>query len=142
VTQRIVRGAWRAKRDPAYRLELGSLGAVVDWGYAPDYTDAMARIVAQDEPGDYVIASGEPHTVRDFVEVAFGAAGVDWRVHVVERAGIVSRDQPQLIGDATKLRERTGWRPTVAFAELVGILLRAAEAKDAAEPAAGAPRHR
>jgi len=127
VTQRIARGAWQAKRDPSFKLKLGSLSGVVDWGYAPDYVDAMIRIVSHAIPDDYVVATGESHTVRDFVEIAFGIVGVDWRAHVEESPSLVRASPATLIGDSTKLRERTGWAPTVGFEQLVGILVRAAE---------------
>ncbi|MGA7123880.1 MAG: GDP-mannose 4,6-dehydratase [Polyangiaceae bacterium] len=127
VTQRIARGAWQAKRDPSYKLRLGSLSGVVDWGYAPDYVDAMIRIVAQPAGDDYVIATGEPHTVRDFVEVAFRIVGVDWKAHVEETPSLVRATRATLIGDSSKLRERTGWKPTLKFEQLVEVLVRAAE---------------
>jgi GDPmannose 4,6-dehydratase len=127
VTQRIVRGAWQAKRDPAYTLKLGSLSAVVDWGYAPDYVDAMIRIVSQPEPDDYVIATGEPHTVQDFVEIAFGHLGLDWKARVEEDPTLVKASQGAAVGNASKLRERTGWKPTVSFQQMVEILVKAAE---------------
>jgi GDPmannose 4,6-dehydratase len=127
VTTRIVRGARAAKKDPSFRLQLGSLSAVVDWGYAPDYVDAMTRIVAQDTPDDYVIATGEPHTVRDFAELAFRAVGLDWADYVTETAGLVKGVQATLIGDASKLRTRTGWKPTVSFEQMVNLLALAEE---------------
>ena len=126
VSQRIARGAKAASRDPSFKLAIGSLAAVVDWGYAPDFVDAMKRIVAQPAADDYVVATGEPHTVRDFVEIAFRAVGIDWREHVVEDGGIVRSQPGRLVGDAAKLRARTGWRPSVTFEEMVRILVAAA----------------
>jgi GDPmannose 4,6-dehydratase len=127
VSQRIARGAWRAKRDPAFRLQLGSLSGVVDWGYAPDYVDAMIRIVSQPVPDDYVIATGKLHTVRDFVQIAFAVVGLDWRDRIDEAPSLVRATSAVLVGDSTKLRERTGWKPSVDFEQLVSILVRAAE---------------
>ena len=127
VTQRIVRSARQAKRDRALKVRLGALSAVVDWGYAPDYVDAMTRIVARATPGDYVVATGEPHTVRDFAEVAFARVGLDWRAHVEEDPSLVTATGATLVGDATKLRQSTGWRPTVDFEQLVWLLVDAAE---------------
>lgn len=126
VTTRIVRGALEARRNPSHKLVLGSLGAVVDWGYAPDYVDAMVRIVADDAPDDYVVASGVPHTVKDFVKVAFAHVGVDWRMHVEEDPRLVGTGagvEIPLVGNAAKLRARTGWRPAVGFEDLVKILM-------------------
>jgi GDPmannose 4,6-dehydratase len=126
VTTRIVRGALEARRNRSHKLVLGSLVAVVDWGYAPDYVDAMVRIVAEDVPDDYVVASGVPHTVKDFVEVAFAHVGLDWRMHVEEDPRLIGPPagvQIPLVGNAGKLRARTGWRPAVGFEELVKILI-------------------
>jgi len=126
-SQRIARGARRAARDPAFRLKLASLSAVVDWGYAPDFVDAMERIVAQPRPDDFVVATGEPHTVRDFVEAAFAFVGLDWRTHVEETQDIGAPSHGALVGDASKLRRQTGWAPTVSFDEMVQILVAAAD---------------
>jgi GDPmannose 4,6-dehydratase len=132
VTQRIVRGARRAKSDPTYKMKLGSLSAVVDWGYAPDYVDAMVRIVSQPEPDDYVVATGEPHTVGEFVRLAFDFLDLDWRAHVEEDAALVRTTPAILLGDASKLRGRTGWGPTVSFVEMVEILVHASGSPDPA----------
>lgn len=126
-SQRIARGARQAARDAEFRLKLGSLSAAVDWGYAPDFVDAMVRIVAQDRPDDYVVATGEPHTVRDFVEAAFGFVGLDWHAHVEESQAVAATSHGTLVGDASKLRTRTGWAPTVTFEQMVGILVAAAD---------------
>ena len=82
LSQKIVRGALRARRHPAFKLDLGDIEARVDWGYAPDYVDAMFRILQLAEASDFVVASGEVHTVREFAEIAFDAVGLDWRRHV------------------------------------------------------------
>lgn len=123
VTTRIVRGAREAavaKASGEVRaLHVGSLSAVVDWGWAPDYTEAMQRIVACDVPDDYVVATGEPHTVDDFARVAFSAVGLDSRDWIVEVDGLVKKAGATLVGDAAKLRARTGWRPTIGFDEMV-----------------------
>jgi GDPmannose 4,6-dehydratase len=126
VSTRIAHGARRAKGDPAFKLKVGSLSALVDWGYAPDYVDAMVRILFEDRPDDYVIATGEPHTVRDFVEIAFSHLGLDWRAHVEEDSTLVTSTGATLVGNSTKLRQRTGWRPTVDFEGLVKLLVDAA----------------
>jgi GDPmannose 4,6-dehydratase len=130
VSQRIAHGAVAAARAVArgepYTLELGSLSAVVDWGWAPDYTDAMARIVRLDTPGDFVIATGQPHTPADLCRVAFEAVGLDWTKHVVERPGRVTRQVPPLVGNAMRLRRTTGWSPAVSFEAMVQMLVAAA----------------
>ena len=120
ITQRLVRGARQAAGDAAATLRVGSLSAIVDWGWAPDYVDAMRRIVAATGPDDYVVATGEPHTVREFANLAYAAVGRDYRAHVVEDTSIVkSALKKPLVGNAAKLRAKTGWQPTVTFAEMV-----------------------
>lgn len=131
VSQRIARAAREARRATAagqhFLLELGSLSAVVDWGYAPDYTDAMLRIVSYDDADDYVVATGIPHTVEEFCAAAFRAVGLDHRVHVRERADRLTRQLPPLVGDASKLRRRTGWAPSISFEEMVVRLVRGSD---------------
>jgi len=111
-------------------LVLGDLDAQRDWGYACDYVDAMRRMLQQDEPGDYVIATGELHSVRELVEVAFAHVGLDWREHVrIDES--LKRGHSELhdnVGDASKARERLGWSPSVTFEELVKLLVDAAVA--------------
>ncbi len=94
VPQKIVRGAVAIKSGSQAKLVLGDLDAIVDWGYAPDYVDAMTRMLALDEPDDFVIATGEPHTVRQFVETAFEIVALDWNAHVEVAPGLISR-QPR-----------------------------------------------
>jgi GDPmannose 4,6-dehydratase len=109
-------------------LVLGDLDAQRDWGYARDYVEAMWLIVQQDESRDYVIATGELHSVRELVEVAFGHVGLDWREHVrVDES--LKRGQAELhrlVGDASVAREQLGWSPSVSFEELVALLVDAA----------------
>jgi GDPmannose 4,6-dehydratase len=111
-------------------LVLGDLDAQRDWGYARDYVEAMWRIVQQDDSRDYVIATGELHSVRELVEVAFGHVGLDWREHVrVDES--LKRGQAELhrlVGDASFAREQLGWSPSVSFEELVALLVDAARA--------------
>jgi GDPmannose 4,6-dehydratase len=109
-------------------LLLGDLDAQRDWGYAKDYVDAMWRIVQRDEPADYVIATGELHTVRELTEIAFAHVGLDWEAHV-RVDDTLKRGQAELhhlVGDAAKARETLGWQPTVGFEELVRLLVDAA----------------
>jgi GDPmannose 4,6-dehydratase len=112
-------------------LVLGDLKAQRDWGYARDYVEAMWSMVQQDEPDDYVIATGELHSVAELVETAFAHAGLDWREHVrVDEA--LMRGQAELhrlAGDATRARTRLGWAPTVSFDQLVALLVDAARAE-------------
>lgn len=123
LSQRVVNGAKRAARERGWKLPVGDLSAVVDWGWAPDFVDAMVRILAVEKADDYVVATGKPHTVQDFVAIAFECVGLDWRAHVVEDPGVVKARPPTLVGDATKLRSRTGWAPTLRFEEMVRTLV-------------------
>jgi len=109
-------------------VSLGDLDAQRDWGYAVDYVEAMWRMLQQDEPGDYVIATGELHTVEQLAEIAYAHVGLDWRehVHVDESLKRGQAELHQLIGDASKARERLGWQPSVSFEQLVQLLVDAA----------------
>jgi GDPmannose 4,6-dehydratase len=126
VTRKITRGlaAIVAGREP--KLYLGNLDAERDWGYAPEYVEAMWLMLQQPEPDDYVIATGEKHSVREFVESAFGMAGLNWRDHVeVDDRYLRPTEVDELRGDATKARTRLGWQPRTSFAELVRIMVTA-----------------
>jgi GDPmannose 4,6-dehydratase len=109
-------------------LVLGDLDAERDWGYAPDFVEAMWLMLQQADPDDYVIATGEAHSVRELVELAFEHAGLDWREHVRVDESLVRTRSYRLIGDASRARDRLGWKPTVTFAELVRLLVDAARA--------------
>jgi GDPmannose 4,6-dehydratase len=106
-------------------VQLGDLDARRDWGYAPDYVEAMWLMLQHDEPQDYIIASGESHSVRDLVECAFSRVGVDPEAHVVSdpalRRGVA--ELHDLVGDPTRARATLGWRPSVSFEGLVDILV-------------------
>jgi GDPmannose 4,6-dehydratase len=104
---------------------LGDLEARRDWGYAGDYVRAMWLMLQQDEPGDYVIATGETHSVEELVQVAFDRVGLDWReyVHVDQSLQRGAAELHDLVGDPSKARERLGWEPTVAFEQLVRLLV-------------------
>jgi GDPmannose 4,6-dehydratase len=127
VSQKIAMGAKRASREANFKLTLASLGSVVDWGYAPDYVRAMTLLTRLDTPSDYIVATGAPRTVGDFVEAAFSAVGLDWQKYVVAgRGDDSSAPKGALVGDAKRLRRDTGWAPSVTFEEMVAIMVRAA----------------
>jgi GDPmannose 4,6-dehydratase len=127
LSMRVVLGARAAaaavKEGKPYSLELGSLSATVDWGWAPDYTDAMQRICGLPKADDYVIATGVPHTVADFCREAFAAVGLDYTRHVTERPDRLKKSGAVLIGDASKLRRDTGWAPSLTFEQMVAKLV-------------------
>jgi GDPmannose 4,6-dehydratase len=111
-----------AGRDHA--IALGDLGAVRDWGYAPDAVEAMRRMLQQPEPRDYVIATGEPHTVRDVCEAAFGRVGLDWRRHVaIDDRLVRAADEVVRLGDPSRARAELNWAPSLTFPELIGHIV-------------------
>ena len=125
VTRKITATVASIAQGRTDRLVLGNLDARRDWGWAPDYVDAMVRAARADEPRDYVIATGVGHSVRDFVGAAFRRAGIDdWEGLVSTDPGLVRPADPtDLTGDATRARQELGWAPTVEFDELVGLMV-------------------
>jgi GDPmannose 4,6-dehydratase len=124
VTRKITRALARIEAGLQEKLFLGNLDARRDWGFTPDYTDAMWRILQADEPDDYVIATGEMHSVREFLDEAAAHIGIDWQ-QVVEfdERYLRPAEVDALQGDASKAREKLGWEPTVGFKELVQIMV-------------------
>ncbi len=124
VTRKITRAAGRIKMGLQDKLYLGNLEARRDWGFAGDYVEAMWLMLQQDEPDDYVIATGESHSVREFLELAFEMLGLDWRRHVeIDPRYFRPTEVDYLLGDASKAREKLGWRPRVSFEELVRMMV-------------------
>lgn len=124
VTRKITRAATRIREGLQRRLFLGNLDAVRDWGYARDYVEAMWLMLQQDEPDDYVIATGETHSVREFLDEAFRRVGLDWADYVVlDSRYLRPAEVDLLLGDATKARQRLGWTPRTSFSELVGLMI-------------------
>ncbi|MCW2738216.1 GDP-mannose 4,6-dehydratase [Nocardioides sp.] len=127
VTRKITSTVAAIAEGRADELVLGNLDARRDWGWAPDYVDAMVRAARADEPADYVIATGRAHSVREFVAAAFAAAGVtDWEPLVRQDAAFFRPADPtELVGDASRARELLGWAPTVTFEEIVARMVAA-----------------
>ena len=124
VTRKIARAAARISRGLENSLPLGNLDALRDWGYAGDYVRAMHLMLQQDEPDDYVVATGHTHSVREFCELAFGMLGLDWRQYVfVDPRLHRPAEVDLLLGDATKAREKLGWSPKVGFEQLVRMMV-------------------
>lgn len=124
VTRKITRAAARIKLGLQETLYLGNLDAKRDWGYAGDFVEAMWLMLQQDEPDDYVIATGEMHSVREFAEEAFSYLGLDWGEHVqIDPRYFRPTEVDDLQGDPTKARERLGWQPRVCFKELVKMMV-------------------
>lgn len=126
VTRKVTDGAARCKLGISKELRLGNIEARRDWGYAGDYVDAMWRMLQQDEPDDYVVATGETWSVRQLCELAFGAVDLDYRDFVKHDSKF---DRPAevdlLVGDPTKAQQKLGWEPTVRFHELVKMMVAA-----------------
>ncbi len=126
VTRKITHGVARIKRGLDRELHLGSLEARRDWGYARDYVEAMWLMLQQENPDDYVIATGETHSVAEFVAEAFGCVGLDWREHVrTDPAFVRPPESAQLVGDASKIRAALGWAPKTSFSALVRLMVQA-----------------
>jgi GDPmannose 4,6-dehydratase len=124
VTRKISNGVARIKLGLDTELRLGNRDAQRDWGFAGDYVQAMWKMLQQDEPDDYVIATGETHTVQEFVEIAFGHAGLDWQEYVkVDPAFIRPAEVDLLIGDPSKAKAKLGWEPSVDFRGLVEMMV-------------------
>ncbi|MBC9726982.1 GDP-mannose 4,6-dehydratase [Streptomyces sp. TRM68367] len=124
VTRKIARAAARIARGEQAVLHLGNLEARRDWGYAPEYVDAMWRMLQQDEPGDYVVATGTSYSVRDFLRLCFEHAGLDWERHIrFDERYLRPSEVPDLVGDASKAERELGWRATVHAPELARIMV-------------------
>ncbi|HEY0631828.1 MAG TPA: GDP-mannose 4,6-dehydratase [Thermoleophilaceae bacterium] len=124
VTRKITRALARIEAGLQDKLFLGNLDAKRDWGYTPDYTDAMWRILQAEGPDDYVIATGEMHSVREFLDEAAAHLGIDWQdVVEFDERYLRPAEVDALCGDASKAREKLGWEPTVTFKELVRVMV-------------------
>ena len=124
VTRKISDGVARIKLGLANELRLGNLDAKRDWGFAGDYVHAIWLMLQQDEPTDYVVATGQEHSVRDFAEMAFEHAGLDWERYVTTDAAYLRpAEVDHLVGDASKARDRLGWQPRLSFHELVELMV-------------------
>jgi GDPmannose 4,6-dehydratase len=128
VPSKIAHGAAAASLGLERELRLGDLEAERDWGYAGDYVEAMRLMLQRDEPGDFVVASGKLHSVRDLAERAFAHVGLDWRDHVRVDEALMRGEAElhRLVGDASRAHDVLGWRPRVGFDELVRLLVDAA----------------
>jgi GDPmannose 4,6-dehydratase len=141
VTRKISDGVARIKLGLAEELRLGNLDAQRDWGFAGDYVEAMWLMLQQDEPSDYVVATGMTHSVREFAEFAFAHVGLDWEQHVVtDQAFLRPAEVDQLVGDASKAQAELGWEPRTSFGDLVELMVDADLERIAPSTTAGAER--
>ncbi len=126
VTRKVTDGVARIKVGLAKELRLGNLEAKRDWGFAGDYVRAMWLMLQRDKPEDYVVATGETHSVRELVEEAFGCVGLDWRKHVVQDPALIRPAEVDLlVGDPSKAKRDLGWTPAVDFRGLVRMMVEA-----------------
>jgi GDPmannose 4,6-dehydratase len=124
VTRKVTDGVARIKLGLARELRLGNLDARRDWGFAGDYVDAMWRMLQQPLPKDYVVGTGQTHSVRDLVEAAFGHVGLDWQKHVVSDPRFMRPAEVDVLqADPAKARQELGWRPRVGFQELIAMMV-------------------
>jgi GDPmannose 4,6-dehydratase len=126
VTRKVSHGVARIKLGLDEELRLGNLDSQRDWGYAADYVKAMWMMLRRDEPGDFVVASGETHAVRDLCEIAFAHVGLSWQDHVVvDERFMRPAEVDLLVGDASRARKELGWEQEVDFPDLVGMMVEA-----------------
>ena len=124
VTRKISRGVANIKMGKQEKIFLGNLDAKRDWGYAPEYVEAMWKMLQQDEPDDYVLATNESHTVKEFLEESFSHVGLNWEDHVeIKEQLFRPAEVDELRGDPAKAKEKLGWEPKTTFKELVKILV-------------------
>jgi GDPmannose 4,6-dehydratase len=124
VTRKVTDAVARIKLGLRDKLRMGNLDAKRDWGYAPDYVRAMWQMLQPDTPEDFVVATGQTHSVRDLLEVAFRHAGLDWEKHVEVDASLIRPAEVEhLRGDAGKARRLLGWQPTVDFGEMIQMMV-------------------
>jgi GDPmannose 4,6-dehydratase len=135
VTRKVTRAVARivaGKQDTVY---LGTLDSRRDWGYAPEYVEAMWRMLQEDEPGDYVLATGESHSVRELCETGFGLVGLDWEEHVaLDSRYVRPKEVALLVGDPSLARDRLKWEAEVGFRDLVQIILEADLEEEGLDP--------
>jgi GDPmannose 4,6-dehydratase len=126
VTRKISLQVARIAHGLERELRLGNLDARRDWGYAPDYVRSMREMLQQPEPRDYVVATGETHSVREFCALAFSEVGLDWEDYVIRDPSLLRPAEVELlVGDASVARRELGWLPTVSFPELVRVMVAA-----------------
>jgi GDPmannose 4,6-dehydratase len=125
VTRKITRAATRIKLGLQEKLFLGNLDAKRDWGFAGDYVEAMWKMLQVDSPDDYVVATGETHSIREFLDLAFGSLEMDWKKYVeYDERYVRPAEVDLLLGDASRAKEKLGWTPKVSFPELVQMMIK------------------
>jgi GDPmannose 4,6-dehydratase len=124
LSAKIIRAAIRIAEGSTEKVEIGNLAGRVDWGYAKDYVLAFQKILATNKSDDFIVATGESHTVKEFIDIVFDYFGLDSSSHIVENKNLLTRKPPVKIGDATKLRSLTGWKPSLDYHDFVIQLIK------------------
>jgi GDPmannose 4,6-dehydratase len=130
LSKKIILAALAIRKGQQQVLTLGDLSAEADWGYAPDYVEAMVKILDLPQAGNYIVATGQMHTVREFVEIVFDQMGLDVAKHVVENPSLVRPRKARLAGSSKLLEQAIGWKPTLSFEEMVRTLVRQVESTE------------
>lgn len=125
VVPKVIDAALAAQKGTLQSLQLGNLQAEVDWGYASDFVDAMTKVIRLSIPEDYIVATGQTHTVAELLDEAFSRVGKDWKDFVKESSEILGRQRRPIRGNFHKLREATGWYPKTGFREMIGLIMEA-----------------
>ncbi|MCP4650709.1 MAG: NAD-dependent epimerase/dehydratase family protein [PVC group bacterium] len=119
ISKKIINSAVKIKNKSQEKIVIGNLKHEADWGYAPDYVRAMHAMLNIEKADDFIVATGKKHSVLDFIKIAFGYLDLDWQLYVEENNLIISKDNNCLVGNSQKLREVTGWQPSVDFKEMI-----------------------
>jgi GDPmannose 4,6-dehydratase len=120
---KLLLAAQRAAYEPSHQIEIGDPEAIGDWGYAPEYTLAMKKVLDLEKPDDFVVGTGHQARVADFAEAVFSAFGLNWKEHVTPRPNLLTKPRRNYNGDSTKLYQKTGYRPTLALPALANRLV-------------------
>jgi len=123
LSKKLLLAAQQAAHNSGHRIEIGDPEAICDWGYAPEYTEAMQKVLDLDEPDDFIVATGQGSRVAEFAEAVFSSFGLNWKDHVVSRSDLLTKPSRKLIGDPAKLLQKTGYRPSLALPELATRLV-------------------
>lgn len=124
LSMKIAKAAKNIKQGKQKELVVGDLSAEVDWGYAPDYVEAMWLSLQHNTPEEFIIATGIKHSVKDFVQLAFLQAGLNWKKYVTEKSEVLTRTRKPLVGDNSKIKKALGWEPKVSFEEMIKLLMK------------------
>lgn len=123
VTQKIIQAAVKIFKEGGGSLTLGDLDVYVDWGYAPDYVNAMTLILSLSEPNDFIVATGEAHSIREFAELSFKHVGLDYRDFVKSNSNVLTRSNSRRVGNPFFIKTKTGWRPSVSLDNMVALMM-------------------